>query len=74
MIKQFSNFSQKSPGIIILPVLILLLLYGPAHAATITVQPGERIQEAIDLAHNGDIIEVMSGTYRGRWISEKRSL
>lgn len=65
MIKQFSNFSQRSPGIIILPVLVLLLLYGPAHAATITVQPGERIQEAIDLAHNGDIIEVMSGTYRG---------
>ncbi len=65
MINKFFNFGQKSSWNIILSVLVLLILDGSAHAATLTVQPGERIQEAIDLARSGDVIEVMSGTYQG---------
>ena len=75
MIKKVFNFGLKNPWKFISPVpvliqvlvsvLILLLISGPAQAATITVQSGESIQEAIDLARSGDVIEVVSGTYQG---------
>ena len=53
------------PRKIIFAILILFIISGSALAATITVQPSESIQEAIDQARNGDVIEVMSGTYQG---------
>jgi len=71
MFKRVFNFGLKShrksifPVLVLIPVLALILISEPAQAATITVRPGESIQEAIDLAHSGDVIEVMSGTYQG---------
>ncbi len=53
------------PRKIIFAILILFIISGSALAATITVQSGESIQEAIDQARTGDVIEVMSGTYQG---------
>jgi parallel beta-helix repeat protein len=51
-------------------LLILILILGSTHAASITVGPADgdysRIQEAIDNASAGDIIEVHSGTYLER--------
>ena len=51
-------------------LLILILILGSAHAAIITVGPADedysRIQEAINNASVGDIIEVHSGTYLER--------
>jgi parallel beta-helix repeat protein len=51
-------------------LLILILILGSAHAARITVGPADedysRIQEAINNASVGDIIEVHSGTYLER--------
>ena len=48
-------------------LLILILILGSAHAARITVGPADedysRIQEAINNASAGDILEVHSGTY-----------
>ena len=65
MIKKVFCSGIKRSGEIVSLILILFLICGSALAATITVQPGERIQEAIDQARTGDIIEVMSGTYQG---------
>jgi len=39
------------------------LILSAAQAVTITVKPGESIQKAIDEASDGDIIEILAGTY-----------
>ena len=65
MIKKVFNSGIKRPVEIVSLILILFLICGSALAATITVKPGESIQEAIDQARSGDVIEVMSGTYQG---------
>jgi pectin methylesterase-like acyl-CoA thioesterase len=48
-------------------LVILILIVGAATAAKITVEPASEhvpvIQDAINNAHAGDIIEVHSGTY-----------
>ena len=48
-------------------IIILILMLGAASAAKITVGPENadyaKIQQAIDNATNGDVIEVHSGTY-----------
>ena len=44
-------------------LLILFILALPAHASTISLEPGQSIQKAIDAASPGDIIEIQSGTY-----------
>lgn len=61
------------------PILLALLgisaaiasLLSSTGAATYTVGPGESIQEAIDGAQNGDVIEVLSGTYREDLVIDK---
>lgn len=63
MIKNIFRSGINGSQTIISLTLILFLICGSALAATITVQPGESIQEAIDQARNGDVIEVVSGTY-----------
>lgn len=65
MIKHVFSSTLKRPRKILFTLLVLLLVSGSVLAATITVRPGESIQEAIDLARPGDTIEVMSGTYSG---------
>ena len=47
------------------PTLILLLLSVTLRAATINVNPGGSIQNAINSAASGDTISVSSGTYNG---------
>ncbi len=49
---------------LIFSVMILFAISGLAPAATFTVQAGESIQAAIEKASPGDVIEVMSGTYK----------
>jgi len=44
-------------------VLVAALLLGPAQGATINVSPGDLLQDVVDAAAHGDIIEVQSGTY-----------
>ena len=68
------NSGLLQPRKIIFSILIFFLICGSAFAATITVQPGESIQEAIDQASSGDIIEVMSGTYQGNLDIKKETL
>ena len=43
--------------------IVLILMAGGSFAATYWVNPGESIQNAIDLAANGDTITVAQGTY-----------
>jgi hypothetical protein len=42
----------------------LMCLPASAMAKTITVHPGDSIQQAIDKAHSGDTIKLKAGTYR----------
>lgn len=44
--------------------LVALLLGAHAHAATITVSPGQSIQAALNSAVAGDTVRVLAGTYR----------
>ena len=43
--------------------LLLAAHAAPAHAATITVSPGQSIQTAVNSAAAGDIVRVLPGTY-----------
>jgi nitrous oxidase accessory protein len=49
---------------LIFPILMIFIISGLGLAGTITVNPGESIQAAIEKASPGDIIEVKSGTYK----------
>jgi len=44
-------------------VVLLALLFPASQAAHFAVSPGESIQEAIDAAEDGDLVEVESGIY-----------
>ncbi|HKH14007.1 MAG TPA: right-handed parallel beta-helix repeat-containing protein [Solirubrobacterales bacterium] len=55
-------------------VVLALAQFAPlASAATIEVTPGPNaINKAIDKAHNGDLLRIHDGTYRGAVIVDKR--
>ncbi len=44
-------------------IAAIIFLIGSAQSATMKVNPNDTIQEAIDSAQEGDLIEVQSGTY-----------
>lgn len=66
---------------ILLMFVLCFLMSGvkPAWTATIIVSPGEKIQDAINSANHGDVIEVTAGTYteniifKGKQITVKSS-
>jgi len=51
-------------GFLFINIAVVVFSLGSAHGATITVIPGQSIQESIDKANPGDIILVESGIYR----------
>jgi parallel beta-helix repeat protein len=53
-------------------ITFITFLTGCAYCANIIVGPGESIQEAIDKASSGDVIEVMGGIYRENIEVKKR--
>ncbi len=53
------------PALIALFFSMLLLVAGPAVAATVTLSPGHSLAAALAQAVDGDTIEVTAGTYRG---------
>jgi parallel beta-helix repeat protein len=56
----------KKTGMMLLAVsLVLLAIAGSASAATIYVESGKSIQNAVNSAHSGDTIVVKPGTYTG---------
>ncbi len=57
--------SSIIPSIILFMIVLLIPIAGLAQAGTVTIIPGKNIQEAIDKAQAGDLIEVQSGTYYG---------
>jgi parallel beta-helix repeat protein len=48
---------------IVLALIALLPVTGAAEAETLMVEPGQSIQEAVEAASPGDIIEVQAGSY-----------
>jgi nitrous oxidase accessory protein len=46
-------------------VLVLLCAQVLAHAATLQVKPGDSLQQAVDRASAGDVLEIARGTYAG---------
>ena len=66
------RLQQKRPALqqILVPVvgiLSLLLFSTGAFAKTITMSPGERIDQALERAESGDTIQVQNGVYPGPW-------
>lgn len=51
-------------GRLLLAWLVATTIFAAAHAATVQVEVGESIQEALEAAGQGDVIEVESGVYR----------
>ena len=56
----------------LLIVFIFLATAISCQAATVTVEPGQRIQVAIDSAHAGDVIRVEKGVYNENLNISKR--
>jgi hypothetical protein len=67
---------KKVPQTIAAPATLSMLLscvVGAAHAATITVDPGQSIQGAVDRARAGDVVLVRAGTYNQKVLFEGRN-
>ena len=58
------DWDRNNSILIMTSIALLALLTSSSNAATISVTHGESIQEAIDGASQGDIIEVMNGTHK----------
>jgi nitrous oxidase accessory protein len=52
-------------------ILLLALWLSSAHAATLSVQPGQSLQQTIDAAQGGDVIEIERGFYTGNFRVDK---
>jgi parallel beta-helix repeat protein len=61
---------------LLLLIFMLLCIASPGAGATFTVGPGDAdfssIQDAVDVASDGDTITVLSGTYQGGVVIDKR--
>jgi parallel beta-helix repeat protein len=55
---------NKGSMLAYLVILVIFVTLCATDAATITVEPGQRIQPAIDAASPGDIVNVEAGVYR----------
>lgn len=51
--------------------LVCLMCWGSAHSATLRVTPDASLQQAIQSAHAGDVLEIERGVYTGNFIVNK---
>jgi len=51
--------------------LLLVLVFGSAEAATLRVRPGDALQQAINRATAGDVLEIERGRYEGNFVVDK---
>ena len=67
---------KKVPQTIATPVALSMLLScvaGAAHAATITVAPGQSVQAAVNAAKAGDVVLLQKGTHNQKVLIEGKS-
>ncbi len=65
------TFLAPRKGIVIL-FIISIMIIGTAYSAVITINPGQKIQEAIDSALPGDIIQIIGGIYFENLVISKK--
>ncbi|HEX2009364.1 MAG TPA: nitrous oxide reductase family maturation protein NosD, partial [Roseateles sp.] len=55
----------------VLTLLLLSFALGSAQAATLRVRPGDSLQQAINAAAAGDVLEIERGLYVGNFVVDK---